>query len=276
MNLHKILRSPLLHFFALGALIFAGFAVIDDAPPPARSDAITLTPEAAGRLVEQFTATWNRPPTEQELEGLMRNWALEEANVREALALGLDRGDSVIRQRLNLKMQFVAESGAASLTPNDAELQVFLEENAERFTQPARVAFEQVVLPQDADATDLIKQLENGADPSTLGSVSLLPYIFPMTPSPVIERTFGNGFHVGLAELPVGRWDGPIQSGYGQHLVRVTERTDATFPPLSEIGDQVESEWRASEMRDMRESFAEALLDRYSVTLPDAAEVLSR
>ncbi len=115
MTLRKIVLSPLLHFFALGALIFAGYWALNDQPTAPRPGEITLSPAEASRLMQQFTATWNRPPTERELEGLMRTWALEEANVREALTLGLDRGDSVIRQRLNLKMQFLAESGAAAL-----------------------------------------------------------------------------------------------------------------------------------------------------------------
>ena len=97
-----------------------------------------------------------------------------------------------------------------------------------------------------------------------------------MTSAPIIDRTFGEGFHAALVDLSVGRWHGPVRSGYGQHFVRVTDRSDAALPPLSEIRGRVEAEWRAAQEQEMRESFSRALLDRYSVTLPDAEEVLNQ
>jgi hypothetical protein len=276
MTLRKVLHSPLVHFFALGALIFAVYAATGDEPVAAAPDTISLTESEADRLVQNFTATWNRPPTKEELENLIQAWALEEANVREALALGLDRGDAVIRQRLNQKMQFLAESGATALEPDEAMLQAYLDANPDRFAQPSRIAFEQIFLPRDRDASEILALLQDGADPSTLGTSSLLPPSFPMTPAPVIDRTFGAAFHGMLVELPIGQWQGPVKSGYGLHLVRVTDRSEATVPQLSEIRDRVEAEWLASEMTKMRESFGQALLERYTVDLPDAGEVLSQ
>lgn len=274
--MRKVLHSPLVHFFALGVLIFAAYSAIADEPVTPAPDAINLTVSEADRLVQNFAATWKRSPTKQELENMMRSWALEEALVREALTLGLDRGDAVIRQRLKQKMQFLAESGAAILEPDEAMLQAYLEQNSDRFNQPARIALEQIVVPGDRDASETLALLENGADPATLGPATLLPPSFPMTPAPVIDRTFGEGFHEALADLPVGQWQGPVESGYGLHIVRVIERRDAALPPLSEIRDRVEAEWLASEMEKMRESFGKALLDRYTVSLPDAEEVLSQ
>ncbi len=278
MKIRKILKSPLVHFVLIGAILFAAFDVIGDQPEQQDTKAINLTQEAAGRLVEQFTATWNRPPSPQELDGLMRSWALEEAYVREALALGLDRGDQVVRQRLNLKMQFVAEAGAAALKPDATTLQNYLEGNPDRFMKPARIAFDQLLLPNNQP--ELVKQirarLANGADPKTLGSPSLLPGSVAMTSAPIVERTFGTGFHEALAALPVGDWSGPVQSGYGWHLVRITDKSEPLLPPLSDIRDRVETEWRAAKTREVRENFGQALLKRYSVNLPRAEEVLAK
>ena len=276
MPIRTILKSPLLHFFALAGFIFALYTVLDDAPATPAPDAITLSPEEAGRLVNRFTKTWNRPPSEQEVKGLIRAWALEEAYVRDALALGLDRDDQVIRQRLKLKMQFLAESGAAAEQADDATLNAYLEENPERFRQPVRLTFSQILLPPD-QAEEMPKMraaLENGADPATLGKASLLPSSVPMTPVPAIDRTFGDGFGETLAGLAEDRWEGPVKSSYGLHFVRVTGRTEATLPPLAEIRGRVETEWRAAKARDMREAFEKALLARYTVTLPSAEEVL--
>jgi hypothetical protein len=274
----KILGSPLLHFFLIGLMIFAAFSVLNDDAPPPRSDAIILTEDEAGELADRFAATWGRPPTPAEKNSLIKSWVVEEAYVREALALGLDRGDTVIRQRLKMKMQFLAESGAGALVPDDAALQAFLDANRERFLRPERVAFEQVFLPPDQGraASAIRIELEDGAAPSAVGEASLLPSAVPLTPADAVERMFGADFYASLATLPVGVWRGPVQSAYGAHLVRVTGRMDAFAPPLSEIRDRVEGEWRAEKRREMRDDFGKALLERHTVILPAAKEAVER
>ena len=278
LTIGRIVKSPLVHFFLIGAAIFAVFEAVSDRPEDQAADVITLTPDAAGRLAERFTATWFRPPTPKEMDGLMRSWALEEVYVREALALGLDRGDQVVRQRLNLKMQFLAESGAAVLEPDDAALQAYLDNNPDDFLPPAFIAFDQLLLPNEQPEVieEIRNRLENGADPATLGSPSLLPGTLAMTPAPVVERTFGTGFYEALAILPVGVWEGPVKSGYGWHLVRITDKSEPSVPPLSEIRDRVEAEWRSSKSKELQESFGEALLGRYSINMPRADEVLGQ
>jgi hypothetical protein len=278
LTIGRIVKSPLVHFFLIGAAIFAVFEAVSDRPEDQAADVITLTPDAAGRLAERFTATWFRPPTPKEMDGLMRSWALEEVYVREALALGLDRGDQVVRQRLNLKMQFLAESGAAVLEPDDAALQAYLDNNPDGFLPPASIAFDQLLLPNEQPevSEEIRNRLEDGADHATLGSPSLLPGTLDMTPAPVVERTFGTGFYEALAILPVGVWEGPVKSGYGWHLVRITAKSEPPVPPLSEIRDRVEAEWRASKSKELQASFGEALLGRYSINMPRADEVLGQ
>lgn len=280
MIVRKILLSPLVHFFALGGLIFAIFAVVNDDPDaaPDTADFITLSPSEAERLVEQFSSTWNRPPNREELTALMQSWALEEAFVREALSLGLDRGDAVVRQRLSMKMQFIAEAGAATGEVDNAMLQTYLEENAERFARPPQFSFEQILLPAHTPGAveRSLARLAEGADATTLGQPTLLPASMPLTAAPLIDRTFGSGFGASLGALPVGDWAGPVESGYGLHLVRVSSMTEAQLAPLADIRDRVEAEWRASDARRMRESFGNALLERYTVNLPDADGILQQ
>lgn len=277
MHARTLLRSPLLHFFALGGLVFAAYWVMDDSPADTAADAIVLEPAQATLLAEQFEETWNRPPSRSEMEGLMRSWALEEANVREAITLGLDQHDPVIRQRLSMKMDFIAESGASALVADDATLQAHLEAHADRFETPGRLAFEQVLLPErQPDAERILRDLENGADPAALSSAALLPTRLPMTATTAIDRMFGTGFAATIAEVAGIGWSGPVQSGYGQHLVRVTERAPAELPELSAIRTEVEQDWRAARARDLKERFGKALLERYEVTLPPADEVLAR
>lgn len=274
--MRRFVFSPLVHFFALAALIFAVHAALDGGGAAPTGKTIRMTAAEADRLVQTFTATWKRPPTISELDALMRNWVRVEVNVREARALGLDRDDVVIRQRLTQKMRFLAETGAATLVPDEAALQAYLDRNAARFLTPARIAFAQVLLPVDQDAAPVQALLGGGADPAPLGAASLLPSRLPATPGPVIDRTFGTGFHAALLSFPVGQWRGPVESSYGQHLVRIESRTEAALPPLPDIRERVEAEWRAAEMETLRDSLERTLLSRYRVSLPDAATVLGQ
>lgn len=275
MTLTSLLRSPLLHFFVLGGAIFAAFALLDDTPEAAAPDAIVLGPEEAGRILGRFEQTWNRPPSPPELEGMLRAWALEEAYVREATALGLDQNDPVIRQRLSLKMRFLAESASAVAEVDDETLQAHLEANPDRFRRPATLAFRQV--PVSADAAQATREaLNGGAAPETLADSSLLPVRFEPTPAPVIDRSFGTGFAAALAELPRGGWQGPVESGFGLHLVEVTAYAEGGLPALDGIRETVAADWRAEQGRKSQEAFAEALLARYSVELPSAEEVLAQ
>lgn len=274
----SILKSPLTHFAVLGGLIFAAYALLSDAPAAPSEGVIEMSERDARLLAEQFAATWNRPPTEAELRGMMQAWVLEEAYVREARSLGLDQGDAVIRQRLKLKMEFLAESDAARLEPSDADLQAFLEADAERFAKPLRLSFEQILLPSGAGEEDVaatLAELRQGARPSEIGATNLLPPRLDEMAVVAIDRVFGVGFGDALAGQPLGHWSGPIRSGYGQHLVRVSERSEAALPSLSDIRERVEAEWRSVRARDSRDAFSDSLLGRYSITLPDASAVLT-
>ncbi|MEE4108428.1 MAG: peptidylprolyl isomerase [Halieaceae bacterium] len=276
MKIPAVARSPLVHFFALGALFFAIFVLKNGTSTALRPDAIVLSLEEAEQLAQRFSATWRRPPTAEDLDRLMRAWALEEAHVREALALGLDRNDTVIRQRLNLKMQFLAESAVASLEPDDDVLRAYLAANPERFSQPARTSFEQILLAPGSDPEHLKSSLAAGAAPAALGKPSLLPKDLSLETAPAIDRQFGEGFSAALTDLPVAVWAGPVESTYGRHLVRISEKLPARLPPFAEIRARVEMEWRAEKKREQRMAFGEALLERYAVELPAAAKVLSR
>lgn len=280
MRPRRILASPLAHFFAAGGLIFALFAWVSDPPPdvpdPGR---LVLSAAEAGRLAERFEAVWKRAATEAELDALIRDWAIEEAMVREALALGLDRGDEIIRNRLRHKVGFLAEAPAASAQPDDETLEAFLDAHPERYASPGWISFAQAALPPDADPTAVERiraRLEAGADPASFGGVSLLPAEVERIPAPAVENIFGGGFGEALAELAPGRWSGPVRSGYGLHLVRVDAREAPAPRRLETVRAQVLADWRAQEARRARDAFAEALLARYALDLPAAAEVLGR
>jgi hypothetical protein len=276
-RVRSVLSEPLARFFALGALMFSAYALLDDAPPAPEADAITLAPDEARRLAARFEATWRRAPSVDELSALMRDWVEEEALVREARALGLDRGDAVVRQRLRQKMAFFAESGADAAPADEAILRAHLAAHPDRFATPPRIAFAQVYLgetPAPDEITATREALAAGADPGTLGAPTLLPASLRLAPASVIESAFGPGFFDRLAAAEADAWDGPVKSALGVHLVRVTAYEPARTPPFEAARDQVEADWRSSRAESLRDAFAEALVARYRVALPDPAAVL--
>jgi hypothetical protein len=276
--LSRLLRDPLVHFFLLGAAVFGLFAAVDDTPPPVAANVLAVSEDDARRLVAEYEATWRRPPTAAELDHMIGQFVREEVYVREALALGLDRDDAVIRRRLQTKMEFLTESGAEAVQPDDATLQAHLEANADRFAEPPLVAFEQILLDErvGAEEVELVEaRLNRGIAPGAAARPTLLPPVFRPSPVQVVDGTFGTGFFDALGALPVGTWAGPVGTSLGRHLVRVTERSGARLPPLSEIRARVEQDWRAEFTVRLREERLEALLGRYEVVRPDPAAVLS-
>lgn len=273
----RILREPLLHFLVLGAAVFALYASVDDSPAPFSANQLVVTEDDARRLVVEFEATWRRPPRPEELDFMMGQLIREEVYVREALALGLDREDTVIRRRLQLKMEFLTESGAEAVQPDDATLEAHLDAHPERFVEPELVAFEQILLDEriGAEEVELVEaRLNIGGEPGMAARSTLLPSAFSLSPLQMVDGTFGTGFFETLGPLPVGDWAGPVESSLGRHLVRVTERREARRPALAEIRDKVEIDWRAAFTEALRAERFEALRARYEVVQPDAASVL--
>jgi hypothetical protein len=264
-----VLREPLLHFILLGGAIFAVFAAIDDSPPPVAVDRLEVTEADALRLAQQFEATWRRPPTDEERSFLIDRLIREEILVREALALGLDRDDTVIRQRLTQKMIFLVESAAEATTPSDADLAAHLEAHPERFRSSGLVAFEQIPL-RDGEAEAVLAALRSGAPPAGLGGARLLPARMAASSAPVVDGAFGAGFFAEVAALPEGDWAGPVESSYGQHLVRVERVVPPVLPPLDEIRETVERDWRVTRRAEILDETLDALMARYEIIRPDS------
>lgn len=269
----KLLRDPLLHFVVIGAAMFAVYAVMNSASPD-KPLTIAVTEADLARIDQSFEATWRRPPNDDERQNLIDGFIRQEVMVREAEALGLEKDDPVIRQRLSQKMEFLLSSGANALTPSDEELQAWLADNADRFRVSGETAFEQVYLGESLSQDDLDAvqaALSDGGDLRSLGKRTLLPSDVPLSHPIAIDSTFGAGFAGSLRDLPLNQWAGPVLSGYGVHLVRITDRTEPRLPPLEDIRDRVESGWRADRAEALAESLYEDLKARYTVEVEGGA-----
>ncbi|WP_170424964.1 peptidylprolyl isomerase [Ruegeria arenilitoris] len=273
-----LLREPLVHFLVLGTAIFGLFAAFNDMLPPAGELSITVTRDDARRLATEFEATWRRAPNAEELDRLIEFFIDQEVYVREAKALGLDQDDTIVRRRLQMKMEFLTETGAQGVEPDDAILADHLAANAGQFSRAPVLNVEQVYLG-DIIETERVAQiassLNNGRDPVTVGERGLLPEALRSSPATVVDGIFGQGFFDKLMVLPQGEWVGPVASTFGQHLVRVTARRAESLPPLDEIREEVLQHWRADLIARLREERLQAMRARYEITRPDAAQVVA-
>ncbi|CUK17285.1 hypothetical protein RUE5091_04096 [Ruegeria denitrificans] len=272
----RILKEPLLHFILIGAAIFGWFAIVgpkneNDEP----GDAIVIDDADVAFLVTRFETTWKRPPQEDEKKALIDAMVREEILVREARKLGLDRGDQVVRARLAQKMDFLADAIAISVDPEDSVLEAYVAANPARFTIPPQLAFEQVFLgaqPVSEQVDTALAALQSGADWSEIGIQSLMPRSMPPSAPKVVDTTFGPGFSAALANLEAGIWTGPIPSGYGQHLVRITETYPESMPPLADIREAALVAWRRDMAKELAQAHYQSLAAQYRVEIPEGSE----
>jgi hypothetical protein len=276
----RLLREPLVHFLILGAAIFLlsyGLAR-PGVEPEAR---IVVTDGKIEQLATGFVRVWHRAPSAEELDGLIDDFVREEFAYREALAMGLDKDDSVIRRRLRQKFEFLTEDTAEATHPTDGTLQAWLDGHPQQFGRQPKAAFRQVFLNvsrrgtvASSDAVALLARLDSTGheiDASDQGDTTMLPHELPLTSTEDIARIFGEAFAKELARTAPGHWAGPLRSSYGLHLVYVRERTDGSMPPLAEVRDAVLSDWVATRRRQQAEDSYRALRAKYAVVVPSRA-----
>jgi hypothetical protein len=287
----NLFHEPLFQFLLMGAALFllSGLFGNSDQPQSGQtgqpSFKIIITPGQIEHLKAQFKRTWQRPPTAQELKGLIDSHVLDEISYREATALGLDRDDPTIRSRMRLKLETLNEDIAAAAA-TDQDLQAFLEQHPDSFRREPQVAFRQVYLNPDrranveADARALLAQLQAAGPETDLAgfgdSLMVATNDLPLSPVSDIGRLFGEQFGRQIVDLEPGRWQGPVKSGYGLHLVYVTEKEPARLPELAEVRNQVEREWIFARKKEMKEAMYKKLLERYTVVIDKPPEPVEK
>lgn len=273
----RILKEPLLHFVLLGAGLFLAYGRMPKDVSRGDAGTIVVTQGQIEHLTAGFIKTWQRAPSAEELAGLVHDFVQEEVYCREAMAMGLDRDDTVIRRRLRQKLQFVSEDIAAQAEPTEADLNEYLQAHAATFRVPPRFTFRQVYLnPQKHrdtlahDAAQLLVQLKQAgsqADTSALGDTLLLEDQLVAASASEVAKEFGEKFAAQLPMLAPGQWQGPVESGYGVHLILVNERTEGRQPALAEVRDAVSREWANARRLQANQKFYEELLKHYTVTI---------
>lgn len=265
-------REPLVHFLIAGAALFVLMGWRGDAIDPGERT-IRVNVADVERMAARFADTWQRQPTADEIDAMIREEIKDEVYAREAVRLGLAEGDPVIRRRLRTKMEYLARAEVDSVAPTDATLTAWIAKNPARYAEGATFDFDQIYV----DATDAGRGraamraaqavLAGGGDWRTLGAPIALPQSMEGADAAAIDRAFGEGFAAALAKAKPGVWAGPVASGFGLHLIRVRKVVPGAVPRLDAVRQRVENDWRA-ETATAREARAyQILLDGYDVEI---------
>ena len=276
----KWLKEPLVHFCLIGAAIFILFSIVNNDENIVSTNKIVISSADIARLSNNWSRKWNRPPTKAELHGLIQAHIREEVYYREALALGLDQNDTILRRRLMQKMEFLTNDLAELNTPDETKLKKYFIAHQDKYKQPARVSFTHVYFSVNKrgekvvdDVKDLLSELRSTSE-SILraperGDSFLLGYDFSQGTPTEVAHSFGKSFADQLFKSDIKAWQGPIESGYGIHLVRINERIKSRLPEFASVIDKVRVDWTYEQRQKTNKEIYKRLKDRYEIVIEE-------
>ncbi len=267
-------REPLVQFIAAGFVLFAANSLIhgpDRRPPGAQ---VVIPEGRVSQIAESFLLLSGRLPSRVELQSLVDDYVIEEIAYREAVAMGLDADDTIVRRRMRQKLEFLVEDASASEEPTEAELQGWLDTHADQYRLPERRAIRQVLASGDkrgsaavGDAEAFLGKLNAGADASKLGDASMLPAAMPLTTEAGAANLFGADFAQAVFAHDGNRWFGPIASPFGQHAVLIMSTEPGRPATLADVHDKLRSDWIEGKRDKTRDDFQARMRKRYDIRI---------
>lgn len=267
-------REPLVQFFAVALVLFVANSLIHGSPPRVAENQVSISQGRVLQIAESYRLLAGRMPSRAELQALVNDFIDEEIGYREAVAMGLDADDTIVRRRMRQKLEFLAEDADASEAPSDEQLASLLRSHSGAYQLPARIAFRQILASTDkrgasatADAASFIDKLRSGTDAEKLGDASMLPPTVPLTTESGVAMLFGEAFASNVFKQGVEGWFGPVSSPFGAHAVLIVSREPAKDPALEEVRDKLKSDWIETQRKAKRAEFQARLRERYRVNV---------
>jgi len=266
----------------IGAVIYGAYGAFAEPASDETDKTIVVSAAEVEWMRSSWQKRWNRPPTDKEMDGLVQQYIRETVLYREALTMGLNQHDQVIRRRLAQKLEFLAKDLVTLTPPGEKELQAYFAANQARYQEPIRYTFTQVFVDPDkrGDATlpdaetikaALIAKGDAIEDAEELGDGFMLQNYYPEQSPLEIRKNFGSGFAESLLALAPGQWHGPVLSGYGVHLVYVSHVAEPPAPVFAEVRERVTEDWKADKGEELNEKFYARLRDRYTIVVESPA-----
>jgi hypothetical protein len=265
-------REPLVHFFVLALLLFTANRFMHGPTQQAPGDVITISQGRVQQIAESYRLLAGRMPSHAELQALVADFIDEEIDYREAIAMGLDADDTIVRRRMRQKLEFLVADAETSEEPSDAQLAAWLAAHAADYRLPARISLRQVLASGDTrgdranvDAMSFLHELRAGAAPGKLGDASMSPAVLPLTSQQGIATLFGDSFAADVFAHAGSGWFGPVISPLGAHDVLILAREPARDPKLDEVRDKLRSDWIEAQRLARRNAYQARLRQRYQV-----------
>jgi hypothetical protein len=266
----------------LGLGIYAGYAWLNPGEAPESDQTIVVGAGERAWMRTSFEKRWKRPPTPNELEGLTKEYIRETAFYREALAMGLDKDDTIVRRRLAQKLEFLVQDLIDVKPATDEELEAYFDEHRADYRQPDLITFTHAFVDPDkwsnqteSHAATVLEGLEQADDPTSgakeLGDPFMLQLYYPERTEAEISKLFGGGFARSVGDLSLGAWQDPVLSGYGVHLVYVHAKETFPDPAFANVRDRVAEDWMEAKREELNDEYRERLLEKYTVVIEDDA-----
>jgi len=274
----RLAGEPLVQFFVIGALIYTAYAFVGAGTVEDDGKRITVTAGEIAALEDSWKKRWNRPPTQKELQGIVKQFLRERVLSVEAKAMGLDKDDVVIRRRLSQKLEYLSQDLLGAGTPSDEALAAFFTKNAKAYEVPAVVTLTHIFFDPDQRGGQALEEAKNQkvvlanlkvapTDARSYGDPFLLQSYYPERTYAELSKLFGSGFVKTLPKLSPKQWHGPVLSGYGVHLVHIHHREEARPAKLADVKDRVLAHWQDERRKDLSEKYLAGLLERYQVSI---------
>jgi len=278
--LKKLAGEPLVHFLLIGGVIYGLYGVFAAGDGNDNPRTVVVTSDDIKALTDHWTRVWSRPPTEDEMAGIVRSHVRVQILHREALAMGLDKGDTVIERRLAQKVELLAQGLITPEEPSDEELIDWYAANSDRFKHPDLYTITQIFFDPDKRgqttlddanaALAAINALDELPDSyRDYGDRFMLRNYYPNQSQFELRKLFGSGFAEQIVKLEPGIWHGPVLSGYGTHLVLISDVELALQPAYEDVKARIEQQWTAEQIDELSERFIDNLISRYEIVVEE-------
>jgi peptidyl-prolyl cis-trans isomerase C len=271
--LRAAVREPLLHFVLIGALLFAVTALRQKQSENAE---IRITAGEVAQLAAFWETQSQRKPSAEELRGLIEERIDEEVLAREAVRLGLDRNDVIVRRRLAQKMAFVSDDLAAVAEPPEHELRAYFDAHRATYTTPDLYALRHVYFNPDRhttvdiDAQRALQRLTRGANADEVGDPFMLPRELADVSREDIVRDFGSSFADAVTGSTPGSWSGPVRSPFGVHLVKLESHIPSSAARFEDVRDSVRDAYLGQKQREANAALRTRLRQQYKIVVEPA------
>lgn len=279
-KLMQMAREPLIQFLIIGACIYGAYALFGTPDEDTVDKTIVVDAGRIDGFIGEWQRRWNRPPTQQELEGVINAFVRESILYRQAVAMGLDVDDPITRRRMAQKLEFLTKDIALLKEPADGELEAYFQENIALYRAPDLITFSQAFLDPDKreaatiqDAENLLAQLQAAGEPDpqmlVAGDRFMLQNYFSEISELDIRRQFGSGFSESVMQLEPGKWHGPVLSGFGTHLVFVYSVHVPPPPVFEDVRQYVLANWQTRQQETFNADFFENLKGSYEIVVAE-------